>query len=79
MFTPKQKEVIEIAKKKGFITHADLASVYSSPISRNANLERFVALGLLTTNGMGTAFKLNVDVLNQLEMKGGRNGKDKID
>ncbi len=48
--TPRQKELIELAKKRGFLTLEDFNAVYSSPISRKANLERFVALKILESD-----------------------------
>ena len=46
-FTGKQKEILEIAKEQGEITSENFQSVFSSPISRKANLERFMALGII--------------------------------
>ena len=48
--TPRQKELIELAKERGFLTLEDFNAVFSSPISRKANLERFVAMGILKAN-----------------------------
>lgn len=45
-FTPKQLELLELAKK-GFLTMSDFNAVFGSPISRKANIERFLALGIL--------------------------------
>jgi hypothetical protein len=67
ILTSKQKEVINIAKEKGFVTFETFSSIYSSPISRKANLERFVALGLLVQTDIPGKFKLNIDKLKELE------------
>jgi hypothetical protein len=64
-FSEKQKELIEIAKIKGFVTFENLNSVFSSPISRKANLERFAALGIFTS--VDGKFKLNSEKLKELE------------
>jgi hypothetical protein len=40
-FTPKQKEILEIAKAHGFVTIETFMGVFSSPIARKANIERF--------------------------------------
>ena len=45
--TKKQKGLYDLAKRKGFLTKEDFQAAYSSVISRKANLERFLALGLL--------------------------------
>lgn len=57
-FTPRQRELIEVAKKKGLVTQEDVNAIFSSPISRKANLERFIALGILTPNLQFNAHKL---------------------
>jgi hypothetical protein len=64
-FTPKQKEILEIAKDKGFVTLENFLGVFSSPISRKANLERFLATGLLIA--VEGKFKLNSEKLKELE------------
>ena len=51
--TPRQKELIEIAKKKGELTIDDFNAMFSSPISRKANMERLVALKLIKPNEVG--------------------------
>ena len=68
-FSPKQKEVLKIAKEKGFITYVDLNCVFSSPIARKSNLERFIALGILKLNPIGNSFQLNKDILKEIEDK----------
>ena len=45
--TSRQKELIELAKEKGFLTLEDFNAMFSSPITRKSNLERFVAMGVL--------------------------------
>lgn len=45
--TQNQKELIKLAKEKGYITFDDLNAMYSSPVSRKANLERLTALGFI--------------------------------
>lgn len=52
-FTSKQKEILTIAKEKGFVTIEAFMRVFSSPISRKANLERFIALGILSPGDNG--------------------------
>jgi len=65
-FTIKQKEILTIAKEKGYVTLETFYSIFSSPISRKANLERFLALGILTSSE-GGKFKLNSERLQELE------------
>ena len=64
-FTSLQLEILKIAKEKGFVTHEDFNRVYSSPISRKANLERFLALQVLNIDGVN--FKLNSEKLTENE------------
>ena len=45
--TQNQKELIKLAKEKGYINFDDLNAMFSSPVSRKANLERLIALGFL--------------------------------
>lgn len=45
--TSRQKELINLAKSKGFLTLEDFNATYSSPISRKANIERLIALKLI--------------------------------
>lgn len=66
-FTSKQKEILAIAKEKGFVTVETFFSVFSSPISRKANIERFLALGVFGKQEEGGKFKLNHEKLKQLE------------
>ena len=66
-FTPKQKELIKLAKEKGFITHETLNAVFSSPIARKANLEKFIAMKILKETDMVGKYKLDTDVLKGLE------------
>ena len=64
-FTLKQQEILTIAKEKGFVTFENFNGVFSSPISRKSNIERFIALGvLISENGR---FKLNQEKLQELE------------
>mgnify|MGYP001313561618 CR=1 FL=1 len=67
-FTPKQKEILEMAKEKGFVTIESFYSVFSSPISRKANYERFIALGILTA--VDGKFKLNPEKLKEVDGRG---------
>jgi hypothetical protein len=64
-FTVKQTEILKIAKEKGFVTVETFWSIFSSPISRKANMERFLALGILTA--IDGKFKLNSDRLKELD------------
>jgi hypothetical protein len=65
-FTSKQSEILKIAKEKGFVTLETFYGIFSSPIARKANIERFLALGVL--NQMeGGKLKLNLEKLNELE------------
>lgn len=66
-FTSKQKEILEMAKEKGYVTYDSFNSVFSSPISRKANMERFLALGILTA--VDGKFKLNSEKLKELDGK----------
>ena len=63
--TSRQKELVEIAKKKGFLNIEDFQAMFSSPISRKANLERLVALKILEATKIIGKFKY-------IEMKGGK-------
>jgi hypothetical protein len=65
-FTPKQKEILDKAKINGFVTVETFMGVFSSPIARKANIERFLALGILSTVE-GGKLKLNKDKLQELE------------
>lgn len=65
-FTPKQREILETAKAHGFVTIETFMGVFSSPIARKANIERFVALGILAIAENGK-FKLNKERLQELE------------
>jgi hypothetical protein len=64
-FTSRQKEILEVAKEKGFIKHEDFVRVYSSPISRKANIERFLALKVFTL--IDGKFELNAEKLTELD------------
>jgi hypothetical protein len=64
-FTVKQTEILKIAKEKDFVTIETFCGVFSSPISRKANMERFFALGILTA--IDGKFKLNSDRLKELD------------
>jgi len=64
-FTSKQVELLNIAKEKGFVTIETFKCMFSSPISRKANIERFVALGVLTLKG--EKYELNKEKLAELE------------
>jgi hypothetical protein len=66
-FTTKQKEILKVAKEKGFITLETFLGIFSSPISRKANLERFVALGILIPDAIMGKFKLNIEKLQEIE------------
>ena len=44
-FNAIQKELIKIAKEKGFLTLDDFKKYYTSPITIKANIGRFLALG----------------------------------
>ena len=66
-WTQKQKELLEIAKKKGFITHSDLLITYTSSISRKANLDRFLMLKIFNPSPLGDSFKFNPEALEELE------------
>lgn len=57
--TSRQKELIEVAKEKGFLTLEDFNAAFSSPISRKANLERLIALGILKRTKVLNKFELN--------------------
>jgi len=52
-FTSKQLEILKVAKEKGFVTVETFYSIFSSPISRKANIERFLALGVFTQGDNG--------------------------
>lgn len=49
-FSVKQKELLKIAKKKGFLTLTDFVATYSCSDARKANVERLLALGILTAD-----------------------------
>lgn len=46
-FNETQKELLKIAKEKGFLIKEDFETYYTSPISVNNNIKRFFLLGLL--------------------------------
>lgn len=48
--TSRQKELIEIAKTRE-VTKKDINAIWTSPISRQASVERLVALGILKEVG----------------------------
>lgn len=64
-FTSKQLEILKLAKDKGFVTVEAFYSVYSSPISRKANIERFLALGIFVQGDNGR-FMLDKEKLESL-------------
>lgn len=49
----KQKKILEIAKKKGYITWADLDRVYTTRTSAVQTLKYFVRNGILKSTGSG--------------------------
>ena len=63
--TSRQKELIELAKEKGELVIEDFNAMFSSPISRKANIERLVALKIIK----------ETSVLGKFSYIG--NGKDK--
>ena len=65
-FTSKQREIIDMAKERGFVTAESFIGVYSSPISRKSNIERLLALGILTYVE-GQKLKLNKERLHEIE------------
>jgi len=42
-----QQELLNLAKEKGFLTIEDFETQYTSPISVNRNMKRFILLKLL--------------------------------
>ena len=46
-FNEQQIALLEKAQSQGFLTMQDLIAVYSSPLTRKNNIERFIALGYL--------------------------------
>ena len=63
-FSPKQKEILKIAKE-GYLNSEIIQGVFSSPISRKANIERFLAIGILYPVD-GGKYKVNLERLNEL-------------
>jgi len=45
--TPIQKKLIEIAKERGYLIVEDFMAAYSSPFTRKAVIERFLAMKLI--------------------------------
>lgn len=45
--TTRQKELIEIAKEKGYLDFNDFQKFFSSPVSLKANIDKLIALGIL--------------------------------
>jgi len=58
-FTKQQKQILAIGRRKGFVTLQDFIIVYSSPISRKSNLERFMAMGILVESKVPGKFIFN--------------------
>lgn len=48
--TANQKELLKLAKEKKYLTFDDFVAMFSSPLSRKANMERLVALGFLKSS-----------------------------
>ena len=46
-FTPRQKELVEVAKKNGFLVLSDFQRLYSSPVSIKANIDKLMALNII--------------------------------
>jgi seryl-tRNA(Sec) selenium transferase len=65
-FTSKQREILKIAKDKGFVTLEDFNAAFSSPISRKSNIQRFLALGVLAVTNTDK-FQPNSKKLEELE------------
>lgn len=58
--TKKQKQLLDIGRRTGHITIKDFIIIFASPISRKANLERFIAMGILKeTNIPGRFIYIN--------------------
>lgn len=51
--TPTQKELLKLAKEKGYLTLEDFNMFFTSPISRKSNLQRLIALGYLKADSVG--------------------------
>ena len=45
--TSRQKELIIVAKEKGFLVMSDFQKLFSSPVSLKANIDKLIALGIL--------------------------------
>ena len=68
MFSEKQKKLIKIAKKKGFLTTSDFIAIFSSHSARKENIDRFLALGILKVDPIVICkFNLNQKKLEELE------------
>lgn len=53
-FNSIQKELINLAREKGFLTIDDVKKFYTSPITIKANIERFILLEIIKeTNTLG--------------------------
>lgn len=48
--TSRQKNLMNLAKTKGFLTLEDFQAEFTSPISRKSNLERLLALKLIKSS-----------------------------
>ena len=51
--TSRQKELIEVAKEKGFLVMSDFQKLFSSPVSLKANIDKLIALGILKSETPG--------------------------
>lgn len=59
--TSRQKELIAIAKGKGFLTLNDFQKLFSSPVSLKANIDKLVALGILKAGEVIGRFEYSND------------------
>jgi len=68
MFSEKQRKLLKIAKKKGFLTLTDFIAIFSSHSARKENIDRFIALGILKVDPV-VLYKLNLnkEKLKELE------------
>ena len=57
--SPQQELLLEMAKKKGYVTLDDASGIWSSPTFQKANIKRFVILGILKHNTIVGRFDYN--------------------
>jgi len=53
---PVQKQLLKLAKEKGFLELKDFIRAYASPVTQKAAMERFTMLGYIQESGTPNKF-----------------------